>query len=482
MKKFQKNVLRLAMENKGSFIGAVCIIAIGIFIYVAMMDTLDNLQEQIFAYYESSSMADVFAEVSGISETALEAVKEIPGIREVSGKTAEDVRILGNGQEEIVTVHLMSYNEETALNKMSLSAAAPEKEELFLGAKMEEIYGYEIGEPLQILWRGENFDFSYAGTCHAPDYIYSIPPGGAMIPDGEVYDIACIEESRLAEILGRRGFYNELGFRLENGYVYDDVKEQLKESLEPYGLISISDRSGQMSYSMVESEMGELISVGTILPALFMAISVFMLYVVLKKMIDRDQRLIGTMKAFGMTDMEMMTGYLVEGAAAGLVGAAAGSVLAVPFGRFMFDMYVTFFNLPDTVYHSYAGSRIAGALIAVLTAIAAVFLGVKDILSITPAQAMRTKPSAEASRLVIPKTVLRHLGSLERMACRSIVRSPFRGFLIVLSIAFPFAMSSVLFSFEGVAEQMFFDQFDKIQVYGKLWITGGLTMSLRSMV
>ena len=177
---------------------------------------------------------------------------------------------------------------------------------------MQAVYQYEQGDTLQLVYQGQKFDFRYTGICHAPDYIYSIPPGGAMIPDGEVYDIACIDESRMEKILGKRDSYTELGFLLEPGYTYEDVKSQLKEELEVYGLVSICERGAQISFDMVESEMAGLISVGSALPVIFMAISVFMLYVVLKKMIDRDQRLIGTMKAFGMTDRELMAGYLVD--------------------------------------------------------------------------------------------------------------------------------------------------------------------------
>lgn len=75
------------------------------------------------------------------------------------------------------------------------------------------------------------------------------------------------------------------------------MKGRLEEALELYGLKSLCERKDQTSYNMVDGEIGELIFVGTILPLLFMAISVFMLYVVLKKMVDRDQKLIGTMKA-----------------------------------------------------------------------------------------------------------------------------------------------------------------------------------------
>lgn len=480
MKNFHKNVFRTVLKNRGSFVGAVLIIAIGIFIYVAMMDTLRNLKGQIFKYYEDSRLADVFAVVSGISGEDLRLLEEIPGVLKASGKMAEDLRLLGEGQEEIVTVHLLSYRADDDINVLTLSENSAGSGDFFLGSRMAAVYGYEPGEALRLVCRGRTFNVTYGGTCQAPDYIYSIPPGGAMVPDGEVYDIACVEEGRMEEILGRRDCYTELGFLLAPGYTYEDVKGRLREALQVHGLVSLCERDSQTSYDMVEGEMGELISVGTILPVLFMAISVFMLYVVLKKTVDRDQRLIGTMKAFGMTDWELMSGYLAEGAAAGLAGAAAGSALAVPFGRFMFGMYMEFFALPDTVYHNYADSRVTGVLLAVGTGILAVFWGVRDIFSITPAQAMKAGT---------PKTVwkdralfswLSRLGTSWKMTVRSMTRNPFRCFLIALSIGFPFAMSSVLFSFEGVAEQMFFDQFEKIQVYDLQLSLDRLTSPVRA--
>ena len=177
---------------------------------------------------------------------------------------------------------------------------------------MEGVYGYEDGMPLKLLWNGKSTSFSMKGTCNGPDYIYAIPPGGAMIPDGTVYDIACIQKDRMEELTGKYDIVNELGFLLEADYTYEDIRSVLSERLAPYGLISMSKKEDQTSYDMVEGEIGELISMGTILPFMFLSISEFMLYVVLKKMIDRDQSLIGTMKAFGMTDLELLVPYLME--------------------------------------------------------------------------------------------------------------------------------------------------------------------------
>lgn len=464
MKRFGRNVFRLAKHSKGSFLGAAFIIAIGIFIYVAMTDTLWNLKDQLEVYYKTSAMADVFANVTGISDTELKKLEEIPGIDKASGKMAEEVRLLAEGQKELVTVHLLSYDDEDALNKLSLSSPLTGSGQLFLGGRMAQAYGYKKGEPLRLLWDGKSVDFTFSGICNGPDYIYSIPPGGAMIPDGNIYDIACISRTRMEELTGRHDSLNELGFTLSPGYTYEDVRYALSEQLQNYGLISLNASADQLSFNMVKGEMHELTSMGTALPLMFMSISVFMLYVVLKKMIDRDQSLIGTMKAFGMRDAELMGAYLLEGAAVGLGGAVLGAILAIPFGRFMFNMYVDFFNLPDTVYHNYVSSRLTGLVIAVGVALLAVFLGVRDILSISPAQAMRAKAPL-ANDMPLPSFLIKRLGRLERMGCRSVARHPFRGFLIVLAVCFPFSMSAVMLCFNGVANKMFLDQFEKIQVY-----------------
>lgn len=464
MKRFGRNVFRMAKHSKGSFLGAVFIIAIGIFIYVAMTDVLWNLKDQVDAYYHTGAMADVFAQVSGISETNLKKLEEIPGIEKASGKMAKDVRLLADGQNELVSVHLLSYDEEDALNKLNLSAPFKGGDQLFLGGRMTNAYEYSSGKPLTLLWDGKHVNFTYSGTCNGPDYVYSIPPGGAMIPDGKVYDVACISKMRMEELTGSHDSLNELGFTLSPGYTYENVRYALNDGLQNYGLISLNSRKDQLSFNMVKGEMKQLTSMGTILPLMFMSISVFMLYVVLKKMIDRDQSLIGTMKAFGMKDQELMGAYLLEGAAVGLSGAVLGAVLAIPFGQFMFRMYVDFFNLPDTVYHSYVSSRMIGLLIAVGTSLLAVFLGVRDILSISPAQAMRAK-APSAKDLPMPGFLTKRLGSLERMGCRSVARHPFRGFLIVLAVCFPFSMAAVLLSFNTAVNTMFFDQFEKVQLY-----------------
>lgn len=480
MKNFWKHVFRSSVHNLGTLIGAACIIALGIFIYVAMMDTLKNLQVQVEQYYQGSHMADVFATVEGVSAAELVRLKEIPGIAEVSGKMAVDVRMLADGQREIVTVHLLSYDETDSLNQIRISGHDLQDGSIYLGSKMVEASGYETGTELTLLINGTSRKSILQGICNAPDYIYAIPPSGAMMPDGEIYDIACVNKNTIEELTGKRDSYQELGFRLLPGYTYEDVRYQLSDSLSGNGLTLLCEKEKQQSYDMVAGEMNELISIGTILPLMFLSISIFMLYVVLKKMIDRDQSVIGTMKAMGMTDIELISAYMLQGIFVGLLGALMGSVTAIPFGKYMFAMYAKFFNLPEVTYNSYADSRIHGLILAVAVSVTAVYLGVRGILEISPAQAMRAKAPKAAAILSIPDQLMRRLGTMERMGCRSIARNPFRGFLIILAISFPFSMASVLYSFAQVAAQMYFNQFDKIQTYDMQISLSGYTSRQRA--
>ncbi|MDR1772102.1 MAG: FtsX-like permease family protein [Hungatella sp.] len=466
MRMYWRNILRDARKNWGAYVGASCIIAFGVLIYIGMMDAIYNLKDQLDLYYQQSNMAEVFADVSAFPQTEFAALETIPGIDTAYGRLTQDVRVLIDDQKEIVSVHLMAYAETDQLNFIHI---APEKkitqEDIYLGNKMFKAYNYSVGEPLQLLIKGQLVNFKLAGFCRSAEYIYVTPPSGGRVPDSELYDIACVDKNYLEELTGMPGYVNELGFILEPGYTFEDVRYELKEHLGQYGVKSLYDRSDQTSYDFVEGEVNTQVVLGSFFMILFMSISVFMLYVVLKKIIDQHRRMIGTMKASGFHTGELMLGYIMLGVGIGFSGAVLAGVLAIPFGNIMFSRYSVYFNLPDAQFRFYWKTRIIGAFVSILTSIFAVYAGIRSIAKITPAEAMRPSEPAAARILKFPEWINRRLYVMHKIGLRSMVRSPFRTFVIVLAIAFPFGVSSALLSFEGVLDQAFMNQFTEVQTY-----------------
>ena len=184
MRSFRKNVLRLALQNRASVLGSVLIIAIGIFVMVSMFDTLQNLTDQIYGYYERYQMADVFVTVRGIPLETVQRMDSIEGIAKADGKLSADVRMICEGQTEIATVHLMGYREDARVNQMDLFGKTMTEETVFIGSRMAEAYGFAEGDPVNLIIGGESYAFTYAGSVGAPDYVYAVSTESAMVPDG----------------------------------------------------------------------------------------------------------------------------------------------------------------------------------------------------------------------------------------------------------------------------------------------------------
>lgn len=474
MRSFRKNVFRLALKNRSSLLGALLIIALGIFVLVSFFDVFQNLEDQISDYYRDSCFGEVFATVTGIGEAELMGLEDIPGIAEASGRIAGDFRLISDLSEKegkIVSVHLLSYDREDRENLPEFSAGAPEEGEILLGERMEDSYHYPRGTELRLLVEGKSHSYSYRGSFRQPDYIYSVPPSGSMVPDGSSYDIAMIEKSDMQKLLGTENL-TELSFRLEPGIDFQDIRHELEERLAPYGLQSILERKDQSSNNRVQEELEELEGTGTLIPLIFLMISVFMLYIVLRKMLERERMLIGGMKALGLSDRELISSYLFLGLGIGFFGALLGSFFAGFFGRYIFSIYCQYFNLPEPKYRDILSSRIFSLLLASGAAVFAVFFGVKEILRISPAAAMRQQ-SGGKQRVFRMAGLERMLPTLfDRLAARSMLRNPFRSSLIVLAVAFSFSLSSALFSFPEVLKHMLDTEFVGTESYDiqmELW-------------
>ena len=153
--------------------GSALIIAIGIFTMAAMFDTMLNLTGQIRAYYERAELGDIFCTVEGITDAELKRTEEIPGIRKAAGRMSADTRILAEGLDSIVTVHLMSApsSEEEAseslsgaLNRPECSSPLTEDDRIFIGERMQAVYGWQPGDEIRVLYGGRSIRQPYCSA------------------------------------------------------------------------------------------------------------------------------------------------------------------------------------------------------------------------------------------------------------------------------------------------------------------------------
>ena len=442
MKQFAKNVLRATANNKLPFIGATLVIALAVTIFIGLMDFSTNLLRNVEPYFDQSAFADIFAEVDGIYEGDLEDLAEIEGVAQVFGRQSINAS-LDTEENQLITLHLLAYSSDDTLNKISIINSAEEldKNAIYLSESMESYMNYSIGDTLKLNLSGTSVEFVYSGTANTPQYLYFLPDSSIQAPLNDLYAIAVVDKSRLEEITGRKSIVNEIGIKLEPGYNAKDFLELVKGRLEEKGAVyDVCIKSEQDCYQTIMDEIETYESVSYIIPLLFLIGATFMVYIILKKTIDNDRTVIGTMKAMGARNNEILSVYLKQCFIMGTLASVIAIIGAYPIGSYLLDDSISYYSIPNAVFYFNIWPRVVGILFAFGISILSTWLGVKEIININPSESMRPSEPKTGRNINLPEFLKKQLNSRQNIALRAIFRNPFRSFAIAFAIAFPISL------------------------------------------
>jgi len=165
----------------------------------------------------------------------------------------------------------------------------------------------------------------------------------------------------------------------------------------------------------------------------------------------QQRAVIGTLKAFGFTDREVILHYLtyplVIGIAGGLLGSLSGIALSFP----LTTLYKQFFALPGLKSEFSVKYLLISLALALFFSLVSGVKGSLDILRLEPAQAMRPPTPITASKTQIEKITWfwQNLSSQAQMGIRDVFRTPTRSFFNVLGIAVVFSLMTVSWSMQN---------------------------------
>src|SRR5690606_8226361 len=128
--------------------------------------------------------------------------------------------------------------------------------------------------------------------------IYQVRPGD-LLPDYERYAILWMNRSTLAAAFDMEGAFNSVVATVSPGQSAERVVAGLDVLLEPWGGAGAYTREDQTSHRYLEDELAQLETIGTALPAIFIAVAAFLLNVVAARMIRNQREQIAVLKAFG---------------------------------------------------------------------------------------------------------------------------------------------------------------------------------------
>jgi len=467
-----KKAIRSMLHHKKAYLSCILLMALGVWTYATMNSALLEVEKGKNRYYAQQRLGDAFATVTQIPKTALDALESIEGIKQVDGRIVGTFRVLmPNNQTDVI--RLKGISTVVGKNNERLNAYVQEgndlreRRDILIGHDFYQAYGYAPGDSITLVMNQAEHSFTVQGSIYSPEYVYIVENINELFSDTTKYNIAYFDEEMMMSILDMEGVYNDLSFLFDEGVTYDDVKDELRDALEKYGLIQLYEKDDLFSYLMMEEEISGGRSMSTTLPMTFIAMAAVVLYLMLKRIIEQDRTQIGTLKAFGYSNRTILFHYIFYGLVTGFLGMLVGvgtSLLSIgPYIQFYLEYYkVPMENVVTDYIYYYVGS-----VMAVVGGVIGAYFGAKKMVHLKPVDAMRPpapKPVKSDITQVIP--FLRWiLNSRGFMAVRNIARNKVRSSFVVIGIMFSYSMMAMIGMMNTLMDSMFYNQFTHVMKY-----------------
>jgi putative ABC transport system permease protein len=414
--------------------------------------SLDATRED---YYRRYGFADLFASVSHAPLSLAETIRRIPGVAAVAARIVGYGVISIDGFDEPITGRLISLpeNSDPQVNALALrqgqSPTPDHPGEVVVNESFAAAHGLRPGSRLTITISGRKRVLTITDVALSPEYIYALGPG-QIVPDDRRFGIVWMGRWELATDLGMTNQFNDLAIRLRPGTSTAGVTEALDRLLAPYGGTDIHDRTQQYSHAFVSSQLKELGAIGALVPAIFLAVAVFLLHASMLRIIELQRAQIGIIKALGF-DGNTIGWHYVKFA---LVLAGAATVLGIPIGIVlgygMTKIYAEFFHFP---FLSYGPDMLAVAGVVAALGCAAALGALHPVgraVALRPAVAML--PALPVTyRRIAGERLARRLTAPASMVLRQLGRRPLRPMLTTATVAFAVGLQiATLFSFDAL--------------------------------
>ncbi len=459
MRPLHRKLLRDVWQSRGTLAIVVMIIAIGTSSLVGLGSAHRILGLSQAEYYRQCHFADFWINVKKAPLTEVERIARMPEILEVQGRVVFDVLVDLPEQNQPITGRLLSTpvrNADRALNGIHLVSGSgfsdDRDEEVIISDTFAEAHDLQLGDRIHIILNRRREAFVIVGTAISPEYVYMVRGPGDLVPDKEHFGVFYIKQDYARDVLGFRDAFNELTGRVTAGSEdqLDTLLEKIDRSLSPYGVLETVPRERQASHRFLSDEIAGLWATATVMPLIFLAVAALVLNIIMIRLAQRQRTTIGTLKAMGYSNRQILGHYLSFGVVIGILGGLIGCGLGLLMALGMIEMYKLFFQFPHFVFRVYPDLLGIGILVSVVFAVFGTVRGVLEVLRLAPAEAMRPKPPERGGRIFLERFPLlwKCFDFHTQMALRNVFRNRIRTLTGVISTALSISlifMSLVLY-------------------------------------
>jgi putative ABC transport system permease protein len=432
MRTLDRKLIRELRRHWVQIASIALVMGCGTMTIMGLRGTLTSIRAARDTYYDEYRFADLFAHVERAPSTLVTRLAEIPGIAALETRIVRDVRLDVPALPEPAIGHMVSIPDwpRPMLNDLQVRRgrwpAADATNEVLISERFAELNHLDAGDHIAAVVNGRWQRLAIVGIAISPEFVVE-HASSAVFVDSQRYGIVWASRRMMEGAFDMKAAFNDVVIRLGAGATESAVLQRVDALLEPWGGTPAYSRRDQPAARALEDEFNQLRTNATFFPLFFLVVAAFLLNVVLSRLVASQRDEIAALKAFGYTDREIGWHYLGFGIAAVVFGAAVGIPAGVWMGaRFtgLYHDYFRFPSIPSRVDWTAAGVAVG---ISSTFALLGTLSGVRRVMKLTPAEALRPESPSRFRPLLIERLGLgRMVGPSARMVLRNLERRPVR--------------------------------------------------------
>jgi putative ABC transport system permease protein len=413
---------------------------------MGLRGTLTSVRAARDDYFAAYRFGDVFAHLERAPVSVARLIAGVPGVGSVETRIVRDVRLDVPGLPEPGIGHMVSIPEirRPMLNDLHVRRgrwiAQGRDDEALVSDRFAELNRLRPGDSLAVVINGRWKRLHIVGLALSPEFVVEYAGSGLFV-DNRRYGILWTSARTLESAFDMKGAFNDVVVRLAPGASEQQVATELNTLLRPWGAADAHGRGDQPAARVLEDEFAQLRTNATLFPMFFLVVAAFLLNVVLSRLVASQRDEIAALKAFGYSNREIGTHYLGFGLAAVVLGAAVGIPLGMWMGARFTGLYATYFRFPALApLVDWSAAAIAVGISGGFALLGA-FSGVRRVMALPPAEALRPESPARFRPLLLERLgMARVISPGARMVLRNLERRPLRTGATVVGMALAVAL------------------------------------------
>ena len=214
-----------------------------------------------------------------------------------------------------------------------------------------------------------------------------------------------------------------------------DAEKELEKIEMPKWYVNIrKDNSG---YSTYIDSVQSMINIAKLFPLVFYIIAILTSLTSMTRMVDEERLEIGTLKALGYTNRQILGKYLIYSLSACIGGGTIGMAIGFNFlPNVIWTIYKIMFDMTDLIAPFRIDIGAIGLGIAILCICGATTFACIKVLKNMPAKLMRPKAPKAGKRIILEKInfIWKRLNFSQKITARNILRYKKRALMTIVGI------------------------------------------------